>query len=301
MKKRSAIIAGMVAVVVLLGTACAPDSGPGTPPNVLPVANITATPTVTGPGPLTVNFDGSTSTDPDGSVVGYFWDFGDGHTGSGVAVSHTFGPGNWQVQLQVTDNKGALGTTSTTITVTNTAPVADFSISPNSGPAPLSATFDASTLSSDPDGSIVSYSWDFEELGTESGATVVKSIPAGTFNVTLSVTDNNGATTTKTRSVTATGTPAVPVNLTKTGSGCCDTYGDFAWTPVPGADGYEINMDGYALGGCVIDASDIINGQASTGRVQQGTLCLGSQYNVKIRARANGVWSSWSPTIHITL
>jgi len=92
-----------------------------------------------------------------------------------------------------------------------------------------------------------------------------------------------------------------PTNLQKVGSGCCDTYGDFAWTPVPGATDYEINMDGYFLGGCVTDASDVINGQTSTGRVQQAGLCLGSQYNVSIRARANGVWSAWSPTIHITL
>lgn len=294
------LIVGLVAAVALLGAACATDPGPGVPPNVLPVANFTSSQT-SGLAPLPVHFDATTSNDPDGSIVGYFWTFGDGATGSGATFDHTFAPGVWQVQLQVTDNKGAIGTTSTTITATNNAPTADFSISPSTGTAPLSATFDASTLSGDIDGNIVSYSWNFEELGTEAGPTVVKSIPAGTIDVTLTVTDNNGATATKTRQVTATGAPAVPVNLTKTGSGCCDTYGDYSWTPVPGADGYEINMDGYFLGGCVTDASDVINGQTSTGRVQQAGLCLGSQYNVSIRARANGVWSAWSPTIHITL
>ena len=301
--RRSVIVAGLAAVVVLIGAACTTNSGPSTPPNVLPVAQITTNPNPpTGQGSLTVTFDGSASNDPDGSITGYTWDFGDSTTGSGVSVTHTFGPGNHLVQLAVTDNKGAIGTASTTVSVTNAPPVADFTITPSGGAAGFTATF--TSTSTDSDGTIDNYSWDFEELGTESGPTksvVNKTIPAGTFDVTLTVTDNNGATATKTRQVTATGAPAAPVNLTKTGSGCCDTWADYSWTPVPGADGYEINMDGYFLGGCVTDHSAVINGQASTGRVQAVGLCLGSQYDVSIRAKANGLWGPWSSTIHITL
>ncbi|HMV75002.1 MAG TPA: hypothetical protein PKB00_10555, partial [Microthrixaceae bacterium] len=102
--------------------------------------------------------------------------------------------------------------------------------------------------------------------------------------------------------VTATGAPATaPTNLQKTGSGCCNTYGDFSWTPVPGADGYEISMNNVPLGGCVVDASAVINGQTDHGRVQDGWLCLGSSYDVSIRARANGSWGPWSGSIRITL
>ncbi len=302
--KRSVLVAGLAAVVVLLGAACATDPGGGPPPNVLPVAQITTNPNPpTGVGSLTVTFDGSTSSDPDGSIAGYDWNFGDGTTGSGVSVTHTFGPGNHFVQLAVTDNKGAIGTTSTTVTVTNAAPTADFTITPSGGTAGFTATF--TSTSTDSDGSIANYAWDFEELGTESGPTksvVAKTIPAGTFDVTLTVTDNSGATASKTRQVTATGAPAAPVNLTLTGSGCCDTYGDFSWTPVPGADGYEIYLDAISDGwNCLVDASNVINGQASTGRVTAALLCLGSDYNAKIRARANGVWSSWSGDVHIRL
>lgn len=92
-----------------------------------------------------------------------------------------------------------------------------------------------------------------------------------------------------------------PTDLRKVGSGCCNTYGDFAWTPTPFNDGYEIFMDGYFGGGCLTDHGAVINGQVGQGRVSAAGLCLGSKYNVRIRARRNGQWSAWSPNINITL
>jgi cytolethal distending toxin subunit B len=92
-----------------------------------------------------------------------------------------------------------------------------------------------------------------------------------------------------------------PSNLRKVGSGCCHTYGNFAWTPTPFSDGYEIYMDGFLGGGCTSDHRAIVEGQVGSGRVQAFGLCLGSKYNVKIRARRNGQWSAWSPSIRITL
>ena len=184
----------------------------------------------------------------------------------------------------------------------NQLPTANFTASSTSGPPPLAVSLNGAT-SSDPDGSIVAYNWNFGDFTTGTGAIAshVFNNP-GTYPVTLTVTDNRGDTASKTINIAVGGAPLVaPTNLQKVGSGCCDTYGDFAWTPVPGATDYEINMDGYFLGGCVTDASDVINGQTSNGRVQQAGLCLGSQYDVSIRARANGQWGPWSSTIHITL
>jgi PKD repeat protein len=58
--------------------------------------------------PLSVYFDGSGSYDPDGEIVSYDWDFGDGATGSGDTVSHTFtAAGEYTVTLTVTDDQGA--------------------------------------------------------------------------------------------------------------------------------------------------------------------------------------------------
>src|SRR3972149_6842876 len=55
-----------------------------------------------------VAFDGSQSSDEDGTIVSYSWDFGDGSIGSGVTVTHTYNePGNYKVTLTVTDDDGA--------------------------------------------------------------------------------------------------------------------------------------------------------------------------------------------------
>ncbi|MDI6854858.1 MAG: S8 family serine peptidase [Deltaproteobacteria bacterium] len=85
--------------------------------NQPPVASFSAVPT-TGSAPLTVNFDASASTDQDGSIVSYSWNFGDGGLDSGVTVSYKYNnAGTYTATLTVTDNQGATGFTSETITV----------------------------------------------------------------------------------------------------------------------------------------------------------------------------------------
>jgi PKD repeat protein len=60
---------------------------------------------------LSCDFDGSGSSDSDGSIVSYDWDFGDGATASGVTASHTYAAdGTYTVTLTVTDDLGATGT-----------------------------------------------------------------------------------------------------------------------------------------------------------------------------------------------
>ena len=93
------------------------DGGSG---NAAPAASFTASPE-TGTAPLTVAFDAAASTDPDGSISGYAWNFGDGSTGSGVNATHTFvAGGSYTVTLTVTDSAGATGTTTRTVTATGT-------------------------------------------------------------------------------------------------------------------------------------------------------------------------------------
>jgi sugar lactone lactonase YvrE len=84
--------------------------------NVAPVASFAAFP-VSGPAPLGVAFDGSASSDPNGAIISHSWDFGDGTTGSGAKVSHTFGaPGSYTVKLTVRDDSGAVASSSKTVT-----------------------------------------------------------------------------------------------------------------------------------------------------------------------------------------
>lgn len=68
---------------------------------------------------LTCSFDGSSSTDADGTITLYSWSFGDGTTGSGQVATHSYtAGGTWAAQLTVTDNEGAQGSVTHTITVT---------------------------------------------------------------------------------------------------------------------------------------------------------------------------------------
>jgi hypothetical protein len=72
----------------------------------------------------TASFDASGSVDPNGTLVSYVWDFGDGSSGSGVAVTHAYvQDGTYTVRLTVTDNDGLTGSKTFTVNVSNVAPV----------------------------------------------------------------------------------------------------------------------------------------------------------------------------------
>ncbi|MBH9576233.1 PKD domain-containing protein [Inhella proteolytica] len=88
-----------------------------TPIGSAPTAQIGAS-TLRGTAPLTVNFSGAGSSDPDGSIVAYDWQFGDGSTAGGVSSSHSYTqPGSYSAQLRVTDNSGLSASSAVTITV----------------------------------------------------------------------------------------------------------------------------------------------------------------------------------------
>lgn len=163
-------------------------------------AHIAATP-LTGSYPLTVTFDGSASIPLSGTIQSWEWDFGDGSPlATGALTSHTYLiQGTYTATLTVTDSGLNTHTTSVEIVVTdNQPPVAAFTFTPNGGTAPVTIAFDASA-SSDPDGQIVLYEWDFQSDGTWDATgpqtTHLFDIPGGTFTVTLRVTDDRGATT----------------------------------------------------------------------------------------------------------
>jgi PKD repeat protein len=147
---------------------------------------------------FTCTVDGSASWDPDGAITSYAWHFGDGTTGSGATVSHTYAaPGVYGVTLTVTDDGGATGTQSTSVSI-NAPPVASSTFACNG----LTCNFGGSG-SSDPDGTITSYAWTFGDGMTASGPTVSHTyVAAGTYIVTLTVTDNGGATGTQGQNVT---------------------------------------------------------------------------------------------------
>ena len=173
------------------------------PPNQPPVPSIAAS-SVTGAAPLSVSVNGAGSSDPDGSIVSYAWDFGNGQTATGPLASTTYtAQGSYQIRLTVTDNRGTSRTAITTVVAgpPNVRPVAAITALPTAGPAPLLVQLN-SVGSTDPDGTIVSYAWDFGNGQSATGSsTQVTYTQAGTYTVTLTVTDNRGAKTSATEQI----------------------------------------------------------------------------------------------------
>jgi PKD repeat protein len=105
--------------------------------NQAPVAAISASPT-SGTAPLDVSFSGAGSSDADGSIVSYAWNFGDGATDSAATTNHTYNAsGTYTARLTVTDNQGASNATTTTIQVNSTQPTIP-SAPTNLGATPIS-------------------------------------------------------------------------------------------------------------------------------------------------------------------
>jgi PKD repeat protein len=177
----------------------------GTAPNAAPTAAFT-----TSVSDLTATFDGSGSSDRDGTVASYAWDFGDGTTATGPTAIHAFaGAGTYPVTLTVTDDDGATAKRTEPVSVVapppNEAPEARFTASVGG----RAVTADASG-SSDRDGTMASYAWDFGDGTTAAGPTATHVYAAdGIYTVTLTVTDDEGATDTVTQQVEVAGRPVI--------------------------------------------------------------------------------------------
>ncbi len=222
-----------------------------------PTARITTTPApATGNAPLLVDFDGSTSSDPDGGTLTYEWDLdGDGQydDATGDSASRTYGVGNVTVGLMVTDAEGASSTASVPVTVPNRLPVVVVTADPTNGPAPLAVGFSADG-SSDPDGTALTYAWDLDDDGAFDDATGVTASRTysgvGPHQVTVRVTDaDNGATTgSVTVTVTNTGPTAVITTNPASGTGPAPLKVDFDGSTSSDPDGgtltYGWDLDG---------------------------------------------------------
>jgi PKD repeat protein len=147
----------------------------GTTPTVLtgqaPSASVTASP-ASGAAPLAVEFSAVASSSSESTVARRVWDFGDGTTGEGDTIAHTYEKaGQYTATLTVIDTRGLAGLSTVKISVSsasvqdenedednsdNTAPVAVIRTSTTSGNAPLTVRF-LGALSNDSDGTTVAY------------------------------------------------------------------------------------------------------------------------------------------------
>ncbi|MEZ5336966.1 MAG: PKD domain-containing protein [bacterium] len=182
--------------------------------NFAPTASFTVNQD-TGQYMFTTGFDGSASSDVDGSIAEYHWSFEDPVYFTpgdlGPTPNHYYDHvGSFTCTLRVVDNEGGTGEATATITVTgepgNLSPTADIFAFPTGGVLPQAINFDASG-SMDQDQGILSYRWDLDDDGYHEVQTNLpfayrEFITAGTFTVSLMVIDFFGASGTATTQVT---------------------------------------------------------------------------------------------------
>jgi PKD repeat protein len=248
---------------------------------VRPTPNFTFTPAQPENGEV-VQFDASTSTDRDGTVEFFEWDFdNDGRTdATGMTVTHVFNTGGARpVTLTVIDNDGVFDFTTRTVPVTqNNPPIAEFEFDP---PNPTTAdTVSFESRSYDTDGEIVAHRWDFDD-----GVVTTIQTPShrfsdpGTYQVSLTVTDDDGDTATQTESVTvalgaegpvvsfaftpATGAVDEPIQFTDTSTVSDGTIEAWSWNFGDGETSSERNpahtfdaVGTYTVQLTVTDSSD---------------------------------------------
>ncbi|GIG28925.1 PKD domain-containing protein [Cellulomonas marina] len=229
---------------------------------------------------LTVTADGSGSTDTDGTVTGWRWAWGDGATGEGATATHTYAaPGTYTVVLTATDSDGQTATTSAGVTVGLAAPVASFTSSVSG----LTVALDGSG-STDADGTVRDHAWTFGDGATGTGRTISHTFAKpGTYDVTLTVTDDDGVTGTRTAQVEI-GAPVTTVvgadtfgRTVTSGLGTADTGG--AWTTTSGVASVSGGAGRLALATKSSAASGRLPGASGTDLVTSATFALDKRAN----------------------
>ena len=219
-----------------------------------------------------IDFDGTGSHDPDGVIVSYSWNFGDGSMGSGPRATHTYQvPGVYPITLRVTDDRQGVSICSSEATVShNQAPICDPG-GPYAGAPGIPVQFIGSG-SSDPDGTIETYEWNFGD-GTASFLPDPTHVYAtvGHYFVRLTITDNSGAVSMcSTEAIVEENEPPI-----------CDGGG-----PYVAATGAPITFDGTASydpdGTIVLYRWDFGDGETGTGAQPVHSYSAPGSYTVEL-------------------
>jgi PKD repeat protein len=245
-------------------------------PNKPPVCSFTYTP----PSPYigeVMEFKAQTSYDPDGTIVSYTWDFGDGETAEGIVVHHSYAnPGSYTVRLSVIDDREAENSTSSSFSVTellNKPPISLFVYMPTSPKVGECVEFDA-RASYDPDGNIVSYTWDFGDGETAEGIVVHHSYAnPGSYTVRLSVIDDKDAKSSTSSSFSITPPNKPPISL-------------FVYMPTSPKVGEYVEFDARAShdpdGTIVSYTWDFGDGETAEGIIAHHSYAYPGSYTVRL-------------------
>ncbi len=228
--------------VLTFGTSVAPRGGTVTETitNSPPTARFTFTPsnpvTPDPSGTTNVMFDASASTDSDGTITNYLWDFGDGLGEQDLGSTPTYGlvgVGSFEATVRVVDNLGASGAAKNNVgnvitddqpshtmhvVLIDSKPNGNFTVSDSNPDIGQTVSFDASSsYDPDPGGSITNYAWNFGDSGTASGVTATHAYSTfGAKTVTLTVTDDFGVTNSTIMMVVVNAPPTISFTEDKT-------------------------------------------------------------------------------------
>jgi hypothetical protein len=257
-----------------------------------------------------VNFTASGSSDPDGNVTRYIFDFGDnndtGWTGK-PSIGYVYTrPGVFNATVRVQDDDANMSQPSAAvrITVENALPVIDASVLPSTGNISTGFRFTVSPSSYDPDGRIVSYDWSFGDGASATGTAVTHSYTRrGNYTIVLRATDDFGGTSDMTLNVTVMDRAPVIDSALPAASPRMDLGVNFKFSISardPDGDGltFTWRVDGKAAGGNV---DSFTYKPASAGshvvsvEVSDGDKTASHEWSVTVREAVSG------PSIDLTL
>jgi parallel beta-helix repeat protein len=142
------------------------------------------------------------STDSDGTITSWHWDFADGSDSTLQNPTHQYSsPGEYNVTLTITDDDELQNSTYSIITVEdiNYPPTASFTINPTNPFTNDNIRFESTSTD---DGTIQNYTWNMDDGTKRYGESITYTFTdSGTYDVRLKVTDDKGATDAKTKSV----------------------------------------------------------------------------------------------------
>ncbi|MCU1385222.1 MAG: hypothetical protein JWL71_3919 [Acidobacteria bacterium] len=239
---------------------------------------------------IVFNADQSTAA-PGHNLTTFNWNFGDGGTATGSIASHAFAAaGTYNAVLSALDDTGQRSTTAVSVPVTSGgggssgATTAAFTYSPAAPTALQSVFFNASTSTASTGHTLSTYGWDFGDGTSGSGAAVTHAFPsAGTFTVTLTVTDDIGQK----------GIKATPVVVASAGSGSLTA--DFSVSPTNPTSGQLVTFNANlsspvaSITSYDWDFGDgtIVNGQTSFLISHTYFSPLGNTYTIRLTVHDN--------------
>ena len=225
-----------------------------------------------------IRFDGRSSTDSDGKIIDYRWNFGDASTGEGSVISHSYkSPGRYDVALTVKDNS----TTTTELDDEFITIIVNFPPVTDAGPDQLVTTsevkFDG-TKSSDRDGKITEYLWEFGDGSTSNEPAPVHSYGnPGVYRVKLTVTDDAKTSTSKTSDELT-----VTVNYAPVADAGPDQIG---W---PGQEMFFDGSESMDFDGEIVEYSwDFGDGNTAVGESVSHIYTKPGTYSVTLKVRDN--------------